>query len=76
LKEPIMDRVAIVAWCWFVGFIGFGYAAGALLFSTPWTGGVVGLIAALLSSLAWPWILPDSITDWMDDRPAWPSGRI
>jgi hypothetical protein len=36
----------------------------------------VGLIAALLSSLAWPWILPDSITDWMDDRPAWPSGRI
>ncbi len=67
-----MDRVAIVAWGWFVGFVALGYATGNLLFATPWTGGLVGFLFALVGSLMWPFVLPDRVNDWMDDRPAWP----
>ena len=61
-----MDRVAIVAWCWFVFFVAFGYVAGNVLFSSPWTGGVTGFGFALLTSLAWPWVMPEPINAWMD----------
>jgi hypothetical protein len=63
-----MDRVAIVARCWFAFFIAFGCAVGSVLFSTPWTGGVTGFGFALLTSLAWP--KPEPINAWMGDQPA------
>ena len=49
-------------WLW----IGFGIAIG-LLFGTPGTGAISGFWFALLATLAWPWLMPDSITNWMDD---------
>jgi hypothetical protein len=66
-----MDRVAIVAWCWFIAWVTAGYAVGSLAFNTPWTGALVGFIAALLSTFAWPWAMPERINRWMDDPVAW-----
>ena len=65
-----MDRVAIVGLFWFVFFTAFGYAVGSVLFSCPGTGGVTGFLMALLTSLAWPWVMPEPINVWMDDEPA------
>jgi hypothetical protein len=66
-----MDRVAIVAWCWFVLWVVFGYATGTLLFNTPWTGALSGFAFALLATFAWPWVMPERINNWMDDPLAW-----
>jgi hypothetical protein len=62
-----MDRVAIVAWCWFIVWIGLGYAIGGLILGTPLTGAVTGFWFALLATLAWPWVMPERINAWMDD---------
>jgi hypothetical protein len=64
-----VDRVALVALCWFVLWTAIGIAIG-VLFGTPGTGAVSGFVFALLATLAWPWLMPDSINDWMDDLPA------
>jgi hypothetical protein len=61
-----MDRVAIVAGCWFVLWIVFGYEAGNLVFGTPMTGGITGFWFALVAMFSWPWLMPDKINDWMD----------
>lgn len=61
-----VDRVAVVAVCWFVVWIAVGITIGVLL-DTPGTGAVSGFFFALLATLAWPWLMPDSINDWMDD---------
>jgi hypothetical protein len=66
----VMDRMAIVAWCWFILWIALGYATGALLFGTPWTGGITGFWVALVATVAWPWVMPEAINAWMDDLPA------
>jgi hypothetical protein len=61
------DRVALVGWAWFLGWIGIGYLAGRLLLGVGGTGLVVGFIIALLSVPAWPWLLPQRLEDWMCD---------
>lgn len=66
-----MDRVAIVAWSWFILWTASGYLAGALLFETPWTGALVGFLAALVGTFTWPWVMPERINQWMDDPVAW-----
>ena len=42
----------------------------------PYLSGLGRCIAPDLVGMGDSGKLPDSITDWMDDRPAWPSGRI
>jgi hypothetical protein len=66
----VMDRVAIVAWCWFIVWTALGYAVGAVLFATPLTGAISGFSVALLATVAWPWVMPEAINAWMDDLPA------
>lgn len=60
------DRVAVVAFCWFVLWTGVGVAVGSVV-GEPRTGAVNGFFFALLALSAWPWIMPESIENWMDD---------
>jgi hypothetical protein len=71
-----MDRVALVAWCWFLLWTGMGVAIGTLL-ETPWTGALLGFFSALLGTLAWPWIMPEAINAWMNQEwsEEWPQSR-
>jgi hypothetical protein len=62
-----MDRVAIVALGWFAFWIALGTSSGTLLFSSPGAGTVLGFGFALLATSAWPWVMPETINDWMDD---------
>jgi hypothetical protein len=62
-----MDRVAIVAFCWFALWIALGTLCGALL-SNPGTGSVLGFFFALLATPAWPWVMPEAVNEWMDDQ--------
>ncbi len=64
-----VDRVALVAVCWFLMWISIGVAIGSL-FGTPGTGAISGFWFALLATLAWPWVIPDFVANWMDDLPA------
>lgn len=61
-----MDRVAIVGMLWFVFWIGAGDAVGHL-FQTPKTGMVFGFVLAICTVVLWPWVLPQSLDDWMHD---------
>jgi hypothetical protein len=68
-----MERVAVVAGLWFLMWMIIGSALGGL------TGGAHGGVQngiyfglfngawlAVLTSFAWPWILPERINRWMD----------
>jgi hypothetical protein len=68
-----MGRIAIVAACWFAFWMTVGSVVGGL------TGGPGGGVSngiyfgafngawwAVLTSFAWPWILPDRLERWMD----------
>lgn len=70
-----MDRVAVVAWCWFVLLTLAGAAVGALI-GTPGTGAICGFIVALFATFAWPWIMPETVTEWMnsDSHSEWGHG--
>jgi hypothetical protein len=59
-----MDRVALVAWGWFLGWTGFGWIVGRML-EVPGTFTVTGFIVALLTVFAWPWVLPERLNRWM-----------
>lgn len=61
-----MDRVALVGWLWFIGWIAVGDAVGRW-FGMPGTGMVLGFMAALFTVPTWPWIMPRSLDDWMHD---------
>ena len=61
-----MDRVAIVAWLWFIGLTLAGLVIGRL-FGSPGTGAVWGFIVALVAVFGWPYILPNRIEHWMHD---------
>jgi hypothetical protein len=61
-----LDRVAVVAWLWFIGWIAGGWTVGKML-DMPGTGAVCGFILALLSVFTWPWVMPRFIDDWMHD---------
>lgn len=60
-----MDRVALVAICWFVAWTAAGVALGRYL-NIPGTITVLGFVVALLTVFAWPWILPERLNRWMD----------
>jgi hypothetical protein len=71
-----MDRVALVACCWFVLWTGLGVVFGKLV-GTPGTGTLLGFFFALFSTFAWPWIMPAAINTWMnhDWRDEWRASR-
>lgn len=60
------DRVAIVGLLWFAGFTFAGDKLG-LLFSMPGTGATLGFLFALVSLVAWPFVLPDALENWMHE---------
>ena len=68
-----MERVALVAGCWFLFWMIVGSTVGGL------TGGAHGGVQngiyfgafngawwAVLTSFTWPWIMPELIQRWMD----------
>jgi hypothetical protein len=64
-----MDRVALIAWCWFLVLIGLGAALGEVS-GARGTGALLGFFAALFGTFAWPWIMPEALSAWMNrDRP-------
>jgi hypothetical protein len=60
------DRVALVGWLWFVFWIVGGYLMGRW-FDMSGTGMVVGFLFALLTVPTWPWVMPESLDNWMCD---------
>ena len=60
-----MDRVAFVAFCWFLFWTVLGVVLGKFL-DTPGTGTLLGFFFALFSTFAWPWIMPEPISRWMN----------
>ena len=65
-----VDRVALVGWLWFIGFIVAGDLIGRAVATMPGTGMVLGFLLALIGVLAWPWVLPQSLDNWMHDYKA------
>jgi hypothetical protein len=60
-----MDRLALIAWCWFVLLVGLGLAVGDRV-GAPATGALLGFFFALFGTFAWPWVLPKAIHAWID----------
>ena len=60
-----MDRVALVAICWFAFWTTVGVVLGRYM-EMPGFGGIYGFGFALVSVFAWPWVLPNRLQDWMD----------
>lgn len=69
-----MGRIVIVAGCWYLLWIAIA-AVFVGLTSGPsrgiphalYYGLLHGAWLALLTSFAWPWIMPERINNWMDD---------
>ena len=59
-------RVVLFLTCWLALWTGAGAGVGYLLFGTLGTGTVSGFVVAVLSTFLWPWIIPQSIDNWMD----------
>jgi hypothetical protein len=64
-----VDRVALVAWAWFILWIVGGDVVGRWL-NMPGTGMVLGFLLALVTVFLWPWLMPNFIDDWMHDPSA------
>jgi putative effector of murein hydrolase LrgA (UPF0299 family) len=60
-----MDRVALVAVLWFLGWIVAGAELAKLMFNAPLSGSIWGFVLALLTVFLWPWVMPRSLDDWM-----------
>ena len=60
------DRVALVGWLWFVFWIVGGNLIGRW-FDVSGTGMVVGFLFALFTVPCWPWVMPESLDNWMCD---------
>jgi hypothetical protein len=65
-----VDRVALIGWLWFIGFIVAGDVIGRMVAAMPGTGMVLGFLIALFGVLAWPWVLPEFLDNWMHDSKA------
>ena len=65
-----MDRVALVACLWFLGWIIAGSELANLAFSAPLSGSIWGFILALLTVFLWPWVMPRAVDDWMHSSPS------
>jgi hypothetical protein len=65
---PQMNRTVLVTFCWFVVWTSVGGAVGKLLEIEGGgvSGSIYGCLFALMTTFAWPWILPDFIWNWMD----------
>ena len=61
-----VDRVALVAWLWFIFWVVGGDLIGRW-FGKPGTGKVFGFLFALSTVWTWPWVMPESLDDWMYD---------
>jgi hypothetical protein len=61
-----VDRVALVAWLWFIFWVVGGDLIGRW-FGMPGTGKVFGFLFALSTVWTWPWVMPESLDDWMYD---------
>ena len=61
-----IDRVALIGWLWFIGFIVAGDLIGRGL-EMPGTGMVFGFLVALFGILAWPWVVAESLDNSMND---------
>jgi len=59
-------RVVVFLTLWIALLTGAGAFLGSLVFGTPGTGAVTGFLSAVLSTFLWPWIVPQSVDDWMD----------
>ena len=64
-----VDRVALVAWAWFILWTVGGDVVGRWL-NMPGTGVVFGFLLALVTVFLWPWLLPSFIDEWMHDPSA------
>ena len=60
------DRVALVGWLWFLGWLVGGNLFGRI-FDMPGTGMVLGFLVALATVPCWPLLLPESLDNWMCD---------
>jgi hypothetical protein len=71
-----MDRVALVASFWFAFWTGLGVALGMLL-EAPGTGALLGFFFSLFGTFAWPWIMPEAMSAWMnhDGADDWGASR-
>jgi hypothetical protein len=68
-----MRRVALVAACWFLFWMTLGSVIGGLkggpgggVSNGIYFGAFNGAWWAVLTSFAWPWIMPERIARWMD----------
>ena len=61
-----MPKIALAPLFIIVLGIGIGIAVGSAV-GGPTTGAVNGFFFALLALSAWPWIMPESIENWMND---------
>lgn len=61
-----MNRVPLVAVCWFIAWTTIGFLIGRLL-ETPGYFTVMGFLFAFATIFAWPFVLPDRLQDWMDE---------
>jgi hypothetical protein len=68
-RRMTMDRVALVACLWFVGWIVAGSEISSLAFGAPLSGVIWGFILALLTVFLWPWVMPRTLEDWMHGSP-------
>jgi hypothetical protein len=64
-----VDRVAVIAWVWFIFWTAVGDAIGHWM-NMPGTGMVFGFLFAMCSIFLWPWVLPRFVDDWMHDPTA------
>lgn len=62
-----MDRIALVAFLWFVGWTVAAFEVGKVAFNAGISGALLGFMLALLTAFAWPWIMPRPVDDWMHD---------
>jgi hypothetical protein len=68
-----MQRVAVVAFFWFVFWMTVGSVVGGLsggpgggVTNGIYFGAFNGALWAVVTSFAWPWIMPESLARWMD----------
>src|SRR5215212_1559345 len=65
-----MRRVFIVSGCWFILWMTMGVMVSVLFRGVDglFAGAMNGAWLAVLTSFAWPWIMPDSISRWMENK--------
>jgi hypothetical protein len=63
-----MRRVILVTACWFLLWMSLGVTFSVLARGLDglFSGAMNGAWLATLTSFAWPWIMPEAISRWMD----------